>query len=348
MTKVKENIKRPIIGITMGDPAGIGPEIIIKALNHRKIYKETRPVVIGDASTISNALKFVNSKLKVKAIDEIDRAKFTYGTIDVYDLKNVDVKKIKIGKVSVMAGEAAFQSVITAIKLALEKEINGVATTPIHKEAINLAGHHFSGHTEIFAHYTKTKKYAMMLVEGTMRVIHVTTHVSLRKACNLVKRQRVLDVIKLADKACKNFGIKSPRIAVAGLNPHSSDGGLFGWEEEKEIIPAIKAARMSGSNVVGPIPGDTLFPKAKGGAYDIVVAMFHDQGHIPLKLIGFNWDEKRKKWDSVSGVNITVGLPIIRVSVDHGTAFDQAGRGSATEESLLNAIANAATLARIN
>ena len=348
MTKVKENIKRPIIGITMGDPAGIGPEIIIKALNHRKIYKETRPVVIGDASTISNALKFVNSKLKVKAIDEIDRAKFTYGTIDVYDLKNVDVKKMKIGKVSVMAGEAAFQSVITAIKLALEKEINGVATTPIHKEAINLAGHHFSGHTEIFAHYTKTKKYAMMLVEGTMRVIHVTTHVSLRKACNLVKRQRVLDVIKLADKACKNFGIKSPRIAVAGLNPHSSDGGLFGWEEEREIIPAIKAAQKSGCKVIGPIPGDTLFPKAKGGAYDIVVAMFHDQGHIPLKLIGFNWDEKRRKWDSVSGVNITVGLPIIRVSVDHGTAFDQAGKGSATEESLLNAVTNAATLARIN
>ncbi len=347
MKHEKTNMKRPIIGVTMGDPAGIGPEIIIKALDHRKIYKEARPVVIGDASTISNALKFVNCNLIVNAIENIKDAKFTYGTVDVFDLRNVEIKKLKIGRVSIMAGEAAFQSVTTAIDLALKKEINGVATTPIHKEAINLAGHHFSGHTEIFAKYTKTKKYAMMLVEGNMRVIHVTTHVSLRKACNLIKKQRVLDVIKLANKACKNLGIKSPRIAVAGLNPHSSDGGLFGWEEEKEIIPAIKAAKKLGCKVVGPVPGDTLFPKAKGGAYDIVVAMFHDQGHIPLKLIGFKWDEKKKKWDSVSGVNITVGLPIIRVSVDHGTAFDQAGKGTATEESLLNAIANATSMALV-
>lgn len=335
----------PLLGITMGDPAGIGPEIIVKVFAHKIIYKICRPVVIGDASVISNAVKFLGSKMKVRSIKNIDAAEFHFGTIEVFDLENVDLKKLKLGKISAMAGNAAFESVKKAIQLAIDKKIDGTVTCPIHKEAVNLAGHHFSGHTEIFGRFTKTKNYAMMLVEGNMRVIHVTTHVSLRHACNLIKKKRVFEVIKLADLGCRQLGIKSPRIAVAGLNPHASDGGLFGNEEKNEIIPAVKAARKIGINVEGPLAGDTIFSKLKGGSYDIVVAMYHDQGHIPLKLLGFNWNEKKKKWDSVSGVNITVGLPIIRVSVDHGTAFDQAGKGTAAEESLLNAISYAAAMA---
>ncbi|MFA3782224.1 4-hydroxythreonine-4-phosphate dehydrogenase PdxA [Melioribacteraceae bacterium 4301-Me] len=330
----------------MGDPAGIGPEITVKAFSHKSIHKICKPIVIGDSSVLANAVSFLKSKVKINSIKSVDDAKFSFGTMNVYDLNNVDVKKLKLGKVSAMAGNAAFESVKTAIQLALDKKIDAVVTGPIHKEALNLAGHNFSGHTEIFGYYTKTKNYAMLLVEGNMRVIHVTTHISLRSACDLIKKKRVFEVIKLADEACRKLGIKSPRIGVAGLNPHASDGGLFGWEEQKEIIPAVKAAKKIGINVEGPFAGDTIFPKLKGGSYDIVVAMYHDQGHIPLKLLGFSWNEKKQKWDSVSGVNITVGLPIIRVSVDHGTAFDQAGKGTATEESLLNAISYAAAMAK--
>ena len=247
-----------------------------------------------------------------------------------------------------MAGNAAFEAVKKVIQFAMEKKIDATVTGPINKEAIHAAGHFFSGHTEIYAHYTGTKKYAMMLIEGNLRVVHVTTHVSMRQACDLIKKDRVMDVIQLADNACRKLGILNPKIGVAGLNPHASDGGLFGREEEKEITPAIREAKRNGIDVDGPISGDTLFSKARGGQYDIVVAMYHDQGHIPLKLLGFNWNEQLKKWDSVKGTNITLGLPIVRVSVDHGTAFDQAGNGTANEESLLNAIEHASMIALNN
>jgi len=266
--------------------------------------------------------------------------------MNVYDLKNVDLKKLKYGVITAMAGNAAFKAVKKAIELAVRKEIDGTVTGPIHKESIHAAGYPFSGHTEIFAYFTRTKKYAMMLVQENLRVVHVTTHVALRQVCDLVKKKRVLDVIILANDACKRLGCQVPRIGVAGLNPHASDGGLFGREEEEEIIPAIKSARALGIQADGPIPADTLFPKVKGGQYDIAVAMYHDQGHIPLKLTGFIWNEPNKKWESVSGVNITLGLPIIRTSVDHGTAFDQAGKGTALEESLLYAIAYASKMVR--
>ena len=247
-----------------------------------------------------------------------------------------------------MAGNAAFEAVKKVIHFAMEKKIDATVTGPINKEAIHAAGHFFSGHTEIYAHYTGTKKYAMMLIEGNLRVVHVTTHVSMRQACDLIKKDRVMDVIQLADNACRKLGILNPKIGVAGLNPHASDGGLFGREEEKEITPAIREAKRNGIDVDGPISGDTLFSKARGGQYDIVIAMYHDQGHIPLKLLGFNWNEQLKKWDSVKGTNITLGLPIVRVSVDHGTAFDQAGNGTANEESLLNAIEHASMIALNN
>ena len=211
---------------------------------------------------------------------------------------------------------------------------------------MNLAGHNYSGHTEIYAELTNTKDYSMMLADGDLRVVHVSTHVSLREACDRVKKERVYKVILLANDACISLGIKKPRIAVAGLNPHAGENGLFGHEEIYEIIPAIKQALSEGMLVEGPLPADSLFSKARGGMYDIVVAMYHDQGHIPLKVLGFNYDKESQKWTAINGVNITLGLPIIRSSVDHGTAFDQAGKGIANESSLVNAIEYAIKLAK--
>jgi 4-phospho-D-threonate 3-dehydrogenase / 4-phospho-D-erythronate 3-dehydrogenase len=339
------NNELPIIGISMGDPAGIGPEIAAKALAKKEVYEICRPLITGDASVMEQAVNIAKVNLQVRSIAKVSEAKFSYGVIDVVDLKDVDVNRLEHGKVSAMAGKAAFEAVKKVIELAMAEEIDATVTGPIHKEAINIAGFHYTGHTEIYADFTKTKDYSMMLVDGNLRVVHVSTHVSLRQACDKVKKERVLKVIQLAYDTMKDFGIADPRIGVAGLNPHASDGGLFGWEEEKEITPAIEAAKEMGINVDGPVPPDTIFSKARGGQYDIAVAMYHDQGHIPLKVVGFVYNEQEKKWKTVSGVNITLGLPIIRVSVDHGTAFGKAGKGTATEESLMNAIHYAARFA---
>ena len=329
---------KPILGITMGDPAGIGPEIAAKALNRKSIYEMCNPIVIGDAEAMKQAIEIAKVNLEVHPVHDISEARFKYGTIDVYDLHNVDMAKLVHGKVSAMVGEAAFASIKKVIELAMSGEIDGTVTGPINKEAMNLAGHHFSGHTEIYAHYTNSEDSAMLLVHDKLRVVHVSTHVSLRQACDMVKKKRILKVIGYVDKACKDLGVENPKIGIAGLNPHASEEGLFGWEEKREIIPAIKEAKEKGFNVEGPIPPDTIFSKALGGIYDAVVAMYHDQGHIPLKVLGFRWNEKIQNWDSVSGVNITLGIPIIRASVDHGTAFGKAGKGKATDESLVNAI----------
>lgn len=338
-----------ILGITMGDPASIGPEITIKALAQKSVYEECRPLVVGDASVMEAALKIVGREdMKIRPVQSVGEAKFEYGTIDVYDMKLVDIDKLERGRVSAMAGEAAFQYVKKVIELAMAGEIDGTVTNAFNKEAVNLAGHHYSGHTEIYADFTGTKKYTMMLAHENLRVVHVSTHVSLREACDRVKKDRVLEVIRIADQACRDLGIEHPKVGVAGLNPHSSENGMFGSEEREEIIPAIEAAKREGIDADGPVPPDTVFSKARGGWYDIVVAMYHDQGHIPLKVVGFVYNQKEQKWDAVAGVNITLGLPIVRASVDHGTAFDQAGLGIANEISLLNAIDYGVKLAKSN
>ncbi|HPY76909.1 MAG TPA: 4-hydroxythreonine-4-phosphate dehydrogenase PdxA [Anaerohalosphaeraceae bacterium] len=336
---------RPILGISMGDPAGIGPEIGAKALACKKVYEISKPILVGDAETIARAAELANVNLKIRAVSQVCESKFEYGIADVLDLKNVHPETVEYGKVSPMAGKAAFEAVVKAIALAMEGQIDAVVTGPINKESLNKAGYHYSGHTEIFAEYTKTKDYAMLLVEGNMRVVHVSTHVSLKRACELVKKERILTVIQLADAVCRKLGIAKPVIGVAGLNPHSGEGGLFGDEEEKEILPAVEQARFLGIHAEGPVPADTLFSKAKGGLYDITVAMYHDQGHIPVKAAGFVYNDRTGKWESVRGVNITLGLPIIRTSVDHGTAFDQAGKGTASQESMIQAIEYAVQLA---
>ena len=327
------------IGITLGDPASIGPEITLKTLKSASLYERCRPLVIGDASVLEKVRKQLGVEgVSIRSVNNAEEGDYRPGIINVLDMKLIEGEKLKMGQVSKEAGNAAFQYVKKAIELASSGDIDATVTNAFNKEAINLAGHHYAGHTEIYAELTGSPKYTMMLVHENLRVVHVSTHVSLREACDRVKKERVLEVIQIAHQACRDIGIMNPKIGVAGLNPHSGEGGLFGMEEIDEIIPAIEAAKALGITVDGPVPPDTLFSKARGGWYDIVVAMYHDQGHIPLKLIGFVYNQEEKKWDSVEGVNITLGLPIIRASVDHGTAFDQAGKGTASELSLLNAI----------
>jgi len=335
----------PIIAITMGDPASIGPEIAVKALKDKKVYEICRPMIAGDAGVFEKIIAELNLDVKVNRIEKPADAGFVFGTIDVVDLKNVDVAQLEYGKINAMCGEASFRSVEKVIQLALAGEVDATVTGPINKKSINEAGHHFAGHTEIYAHYTNTKKYAMLLVEDHINVIHVSTHVSLRQACDLVKKDRILEVIELLRKGLTSLGKTNLKIGVAGLNPHAGDSGLFGTEDDLEILPAVEEARSRGYDVEGPVPPDTMFAKAATGAYGGVVAMYHDQGHIPFKLAGFRWNAEKQQMDSVKGVNITLGLPIIRTSVDHGTAFEIAGKGIASADAMVLAIESAVQLA---
>lgn len=322
---------KPVIGITIGDPAGVGPEVTLKAFKNKKLFNICIPVVIGDINVIKKAATIVGYNSEINLIEGADQCK--EGKLNLLSLNNVDFD-YRFGSIQPECGRVAFEYIKIGIELALAGNIDAVVTAPIHKEALNLAGFHYSGHTEIFADLTKTKDYAMMLVSEPLKVIHVSTHVSLRKACDMVKQERVYKVIKLAYEGIKGLGVQAPRIAVAGLNPHAGETGLFGDEEIKEIIPAVERAKQEGFNVTGPLPPDTIFLHCKEGKYDIAVVMYHDQGHIPLKLLDF-----------MGGVNITVGLPIIRTSVDHGTAFGKAGRGTADETSMIKAIETAVQFA---
>ena len=351
--------EKPIVGITMGDPAGNGPEITVKALAHADIYDRCRPIVVGDTKMLEQAARFVGRPdLRIHRCEKVSDALFQYGTIDVLHLELIDdVNTFPIGQVSVEGGNAAFQCVKKVIELALAGEVDATCTNALNKEAMNKAlefyhgeksdGYtHFDGHTEIYAAYTNTKKYTMMLAHHDLRVVHVSTHVSLREACDRVKKARVLEVIEIAHKACRDMGIENPKVAVAGLNPHCGENGLFGTEEIEEIKPAIEAAKTEGINAIGPIPPDSVFSEALGGWYDIVVCMYHDQGHIPLKTVGFVYDREKQAWKAVEGVNVTLGLPIIRTSVDHGTGFALAGKGTSNELSLVNAIDYAVRMAK--
>jgi len=337
---------KPIIGITMGDPASIGPEIAVKALLKKEVYDICKPLLVGDADVFNDIIKRLHLDVKINIIKNVNEAQFEYGKIDVYDLQNVKMNKLVFGEVSAMAGNAAFGAVKKVIDLAMLGDIDATVTGPINKKSINEAGHHFAGHTEIFAHFTNTRKYAMLLVEDNLKVIHVSTHVSLRQACDLVKKDRILEVIELLYNGLISLGETNLKIGIAGLNPHAGDSGLFGTEDAEEILPAVEEALLRGYNVEGPVPPDTLFAKAATGTYGGVVAMYHDQGHIPFKLSGFEWDAEKKQMSSVKGVNITLGLPIIRTSVDHGTAFEIAGKGIASADAMLLAIESAVQLSR--
>jgi 4-hydroxythreonine-4-phosphate dehydrogenase len=339
------NSHRPLLAITMGDPGGIGPEICAKALAVEEVYAVCRPLVVGDAAIIEDAIRFCGLGLGVCAVDRPVQGRYERGAIDVLDLHNMPLDRLRYGQVTPEQGKASFEYVAKAIELAQRRVADATVTGPINKAAVNAAGFHYAGHTEIYADKTGTPDYAMMLVHGGFRVAHVSTHVSLRQACDLVRKERVLKVIELAHDAVRRLSGGRARLAVAGVNPHCGEGGLFGTEDDEEIAPAVRAAKERGIDAEGPLPADTVFSKMKGGQYDAVVAMYHDQGHIPVKLLGFRYDEETGIWSSVAGVNVTLGLPIIRTSVDHGTAFDKAGEGKANAQSMVDAIRLAAALA---
>lgn len=331
-------MKNPILGVTMGDPAGVGPEIIARACAEPDVRRACRPVVIGAAATMSEALALVGGGLSLHAVRDVGECRWAPAALEVLDLANVDMAPLPRCEVSAAAGRAAYEYVERAVALATTGAIDGIVTAPINKEALAAAGMTHTGHTEILAALSGTRDFAMLLLGGDLRVIHVTTHVALRRVPDLVTRDRVLRTIQLAQRALEGLGIAAGRIAVAGLNPHAGEDGLFGDEEKTAIVPAIEAARAAGTNVTGPLPADTIFSRARGGEFDIVVAMYHDQGHIPVKTLGFNYDEATRRWVGLSGVNVTVGLPFLRVSVDHGTAFDRAWKGVANHGSMVEAL----------
>ncbi|MCX6045974.1 MAG: 4-hydroxythreonine-4-phosphate dehydrogenase PdxA [Chloroflexi bacterium] len=321
-------MNRPLLAITLGDPAGVGPEVILKALTHAEVYEQCRPLVIGDRRVLARALPWVgNPALRFDVVTSPALGQYTPNIITLLDLNNADPAEVAPGKVSAAAGRAAVEYVFCACDLTTNGETDAVVTAPLNKEAMNLAGFHFAGHTELLTERTGATKVSMLLTGPKLRVVHVSTHVALQEAIQRVTKKRVEEVIDLAYHSCVALGIAEPRIAIAGLNPHASEGGLFGDQEAREVMPAVQSARARGFNVSDPLPGDTVFLRAVKGEFDIVVAMYHDQGHIPMKLLAFD-----------SGVNVSIGLPIIRTSVDHGTAFDIAGTGRAREESMLAAI----------
>jgi 4-hydroxythreonine-4-phosphate dehydrogenase len=334
-----ENVMKPIIAITMGDAAGVGPEIIVKALQNQEVYRLARPIVIGDAKILARASAVVGVADSLNIVEKPENGLYTPGRIDCIDL-NLLPQDLPFGKLSPLAGDAAYQYIAKSVELALSGEVDAICTAPLNKEALHMGGHMYPGHTEILAHLTDTTDYSMMLAAPKLKVIHLTTHVGLIKAIEMINPERTYTVIKLAHDTLQRAGFTQPKIAVCGINPHAGENGLFGNNEEAEkLIPGIERAQAEGIKATGPYPADTLFFLAARGDFDIVVACYHDQGHGPIKVLGLE-----------SGVNITVGLKngIIRTSVDHGTAFDIAGKNIADEGSMLQAIRSAVELAPKN
>ena len=331
----KESDHRPLIAITMGDPAGIGPEVAAKALLDHDMHKKYRPFVIGSAAAMSEALMLVDGEAATSVAHSLDDVNGTPGTIDVMDLENLDYGAVSQGHVSAEAGRASVEWVLKAGELATSGHVQAVVTGPINKEACSLAGYKDIGHMEIFQSQSGAKEVATMLMAGALRVVHLTTHRALRVACDYVTRDNVLSKIVLTDEHFRKWGFPSPRIGVAALNPHASDGGLLGDEEEVHIAPAVQDALARGIDATGPVPPDTVFNQAIDSKYDAVLAMYHDQGHIPIKV-----------HDWARSISVNLGLPFIRTSVDHGTAFDIAGKGVADHRSMQEAIRVAVRLAR--
>jgi len=322
-------MERPIIAITMGDAAGVGPEVILKSLAHAEVYAQCRPLVVGDAERLRAAARVLASPVTIRSLapDALESAAFEPGVIDCIDLKLIPTD-LPWGKLSAIAGDAAYRFMEVAARLALSGKVAAICTAPLNKEALHAGGHNFPGHTELLAHLTGTPEVSMMLSTPKMRVLHVTTHIGLIDAIAKIEPGLVERTIRRGHEALERAGIPNPRIGVCGINPHAGENGLFGYgEEESKILPAVKACRAQGWNVEGPLPADTLFFLAQRGDYDLVIAMYHDQGHGPVKALGLE-----------SGVNITIGLPVIRTSVDHGTAFDIAGTGKVDERSMLEAL----------
>ena len=328
---------RPAIAITMGDPCGIGPEVVVKALSDPRVYASCRPLVVGNVYAMERAVELTGLPLRINESDDPETAGRDDRVVDVLDIKNLDPEDITVGRISPACGKAAMEWVTKAGELALSGAVAGLATAPLNKEAASLAGYQSIGHMELLQELSEAKTVATMLMAKNLRVVHLSTHRSLRIACDYVKQDRIIDYLQLTHDSFVKWGFESPRIGAAALNPHGSDGGLLGNEEAEEIAPAVQAARERGINVTGPVPADIIFHQAIQGHYDVVLAMFHDQGHIPVKVYGFE-----------ESITANLGLPFVRTSVDHGTAFDIAGKGIASEASMLEAVRLAVGLAKGN
>ncbi|MBI2872326.1 MAG: 4-hydroxythreonine-4-phosphate dehydrogenase PdxA [Chloroflexi bacterium] len=325
---------RPLVAITLGDPCGIGPEVVAKALAHPDTGRLCLPLVIGNITVLEQAARLVQAPLRLRKVSAPSQAASEPGTVAVLDSQDLDPEAIRPGEVSAAAGRACVEWVLKAGELALAGGVRAVATAPINKEAAALAGYKDIGHMELYQRQSGSPQVATMLMAGPLRVVHLTTHRSLRRACDYVTLDNILSKLRLTHSTFQSWGFARPRIGVAALNPHASDGGLLGDEEKKAIAPAVEAARQEGMEASGPVPADSIFPLAARGNYDVVLCMYHDQGHIPVKV--YDWERS---------VTVALGLPFIRTSVDHGTALDIAGKGVASETSMLEAIRVAASLA---
>ena len=324
---------KPFLAITMGDAAGIGPEVTAKTLIDPAMYEKCRPFVVGNTDAMNDALRLIKSDLKAVKLQTLEDVDGNYGQVEVFDLNNLDYSAITYGQLSEQSGNATVEWILKAGELAATGAIQAICTAPINKEACNLAGHKDIGHMEIFQSQTGAKDVATMLMARQLRVVHLTTHRSLRVACDYVTKENVLGKIMLTNEHFKRWGYPEPRIGVAALNPHASDGGLLGDEEFDEIRPAVQEAKANGVLVEGPVPADTVFNQNIDGKFDVCLAMYHDQGHIPIKV--HDWERS---------VSVNLGLPFIRTSVDHGTAFDIAGKGIADHVSMMESIKVAISL----
>ncbi|MQG34139.1 MAG: 4-hydroxythreonine-4-phosphate dehydrogenase PdxA [SAR202 cluster bacterium] len=329
--------QKPAIAITMGDPCGIGPEVVVKAMADPRVYASCRPLVVGNVFAMQQAVSLTGAPVKINEVEDPNSAGLDSSVIDVVDIGNLNPEDITVGQINPTCGKAAMEWVTKAGELALAGTVDALATAPLNKEAASLAGYKSIGHMELLQELSKTKTVATMLMAKNLRVVHLSTHRSLRLACDLVKKDRILEYLQLTHDSFVKFGFKSPRIATAALNPHGSDGGLLGDEEAQEIAPAVEEAKRAGINAFGPIPADIVFHQAIQDQYDAVLCMYHDQGHIPVKVYGFE-----------ESITANLGLPFIRTSVDHGTAFDIAGKGVASHESMLESIRLAVALAQGN
>ncbi len=325
--------KRPVIAITIGDPAGIGPEVVVKALSNKIVYEMCRPLLVGESDIVRAAIKLLKKPLTLHGVEKASDTLGKFGTVDVLDMRNLEWDKVKAGQVSAECGRASMEFIEKAMQLALNNEVIGIVNAPINKEATALAGYPGLGHLEYLAQATGAKEYATMLATGNLRCVHLTTHYSLREACDHVKQENIVGRLKLTDESFRQWGFGKPIIGVAGLNPHAGENGMFGREEIDEIAPAIRETISLGIDARGPFPADSIFNRAIKGEFDVVLVMYHDQGHIPVKVHGFK-----------KSVSVALGLPFLRTSVDHGTAFDIAGKGIANAESMEEAIKTAVWL----
>ncbi len=327
-------MEKPIIAVTMGDPAGIGPEIVAKSIADKATFDVARCIVIGDKKVMEKAIEIVGADLKVNVVESPADGDYSYGVLNMIDLDNINMSRFEYGKINAMCGQAAFDYIKKSIEITMDKQADAVATTPINKESLHAAEVDFIGHTEIFGALTGTADPLTMFETNGLRVFFLTRHKSLRDMLDDIKKDRIIDYVERCTDALRRLGVKEGTMAVAGLNPHSGEHGLFGWEEVKEIAPAVEELKESGFNVAGPVPADSVFHQAAQGRFNSVLSLYHDQGHIATKTLDFD-----------RTISITNGMPILRTSVDHGTAFDIAGKGIAGAVSMEEAIRLAAKYA---